>query len=57
MKRFGIYLVRWVLSGFVMLPFMLLFEYLGITLSVNIILGQLIGACIFYKIDSWIFKS
>lgn len=57
MKRFGIYLVRWVLSGFVMLPFMLLFEYLGITLSANIILGQLIGACIFYKIDSWIFKS
>ena len=57
MKRFSIYLLRWILSGFVMLPFMLLFEYLGITLSVNIILGQLIGACIFYKIDSWIFKS
>ena len=57
MKGYGIYLVRWVLSGFVMLPFMLLFEYLGITLSANIILGQLIGACIFYKIDSWIFKS
>ena len=57
MKRFGIYLVRWVLSGFVMLPFMMLFESLGLELEYNIIAGQLIGACIFYKIDSWIFKS
>ena len=56
-RQFIIYVIRWIISGFVMLPFMLLFEYLGITLSVNIILGQLIGACIFYKIDSWIFKS
>jgi hypothetical protein len=57
MKRFSIYLLRWILSGFVMLPFMMLFEALGLELAYNIILGQLIGACIFYKLDSLIFTK
>lgn len=56
MKRFTIYLIRWIISGFVMLPFMMLFEALGLELAYNIILGQLIGACIFYKLDALIFK-
>lgn len=57
MKRFVIYVIRWIISGFVMLPFMLFFEALGLELAYNIILGQLIGACIFYKLDSWIFAN
>lgn len=57
MKRFSIYLLRWILSGFVMLPFMMFFESLGVELWLNIILGQLIGACIFYKLDTWIFTK
>lgn len=40
-----------------MLPFMMLFEALGLELAYNIILGQLIGACIFYKIDRFIFTK
>lgn len=56
MKRFAIYLIRWIMSGFVMLPFMMFFEALGLELAYNIILGQLIGACIFYKLDALIFK-
>lgn len=55
-KRFSIYLLRWIISGFVMLPFMMFFEALGLGLAYNIILGQLIGACIFYKLDALIFK-
>lgn len=57
MKRFGIYVLRWIVSGFVMLPFMMLFESLGLELEYNIIVGQLIGACIFYKIDRFIFTK
>jgi hypothetical protein len=57
MKRFYLYLARWIFSGFVMLPFMMFFESLGADLWLNIILGQLIGACIFYKLDSLIFKQ
>lgn len=56
MKTFGIYVLRWIVSGFVMLPFMMLFEALGLELTYNIIAGQLIGACIFYKLDALIFK-
>lgn len=57
MKTFGIYVLRWIVSGFVMLPFMMLFESLGLDLEYNIIVGQLIGACIFYKIDRFIFTK
>lgn len=56
MKRFSIYVLRWIVSGFVILPFMMLFESLGLDLEYNIIVGQLIGACIFYKLDALIFK-
>lgn len=57
MKRFVVYLIRWIVSGFVMLPFMMLFESLGLELEYNILVGQLIGACIFYKLDRWIFTK
>lgn len=44
-------------SAVVMLPFMLLFEYVGLSLTLNLILGQTIGALIFFKIDKYIFKT
>ena len=57
MKLFAIYWLRWIVSAFVMLPFMLLFEYLGLGLTLNLLVGQTIGAIIFFKIDRWIFKN
>lgn len=54
--KFAVYLIRWIISGFVMLPFMLIMKYYDILFSVNVIIGQIIGAFIFYKIDGMIFK-
>lgn len=56
-KKYFVYLLRWLISAFVMMPFMLFFEYLGITLTVNLILGQIIGSVLFFKIDDFIFKK
>ena len=56
-KRFAVYLFRWLISAFVMMPFMILFEQLGISIALNLILGQIIGAIIFFKIDSFIFSK
>lgn len=54
--KFAVYLIRWIISGFIMLPFMLIMKYYDVPFSVNVIIGQIIGAFIFYKIDSMIFK-
>lgn len=54
--KFAVYVVRWIISGFVMLPFMLMMKYYDVPFSVNVITGQIIGAFIFYKIDGMIFK-
>ena len=54
--KFAVYVVRWIISGFVMLPFMLIMKYYDVPFSVNVITGQIIGAFIFYKIDGMIFK-
>lgn len=56
-KKFAVYLFRWLVSAFVMMPFMMLFEHLGISIALNLILGQIIGALIFFKIDSLIFQK
>ena len=56
-KKYFVYLFRWLISAFVMMPFMVFFEYIGITLTVNLILGQIIGSLIFFKIDDFIFKK
>lgn len=45
------------ISAAVMLPFMLLFERLGLGLTLNLVVGQTVGALIFFKIDKWIFKG
>ena len=56
-KKYFVYLLRWLISAFVMMPFMIFFEYLGITLTLNLILGQIIGSTLFFKIDDFIFKK
>lgn len=56
-KKYFVYLLRWLISAFVMMPFMIFFEYLGITLTLNVILGQIIGSVLFFKIDNFIFKK
>jgi hypothetical protein len=38
-----------------MMPFMIGLEMLGLPLWLNLMIGQFIGACIFYSIDQWIF--
>jgi len=55
-KRYGIYHLRWQVSAWVMLPFMMLLEA-HLPLWGNLMLGQFIGALIFYPIDTFIFKS
>ena len=55
--KFAVYVVRWIISGFVMLPFMLIMKCYDVPFSANVIIGQIIGAFIFYKIDGMIFKN
>ncbi|BDQ29347.1 hypothetical protein [Helicobacter ailurogastricus] len=56
-RLFLIYWVRWMVSAVVMLPFMLLFEWMHTPLWLNLFIGQTIGAIIFFKIDKFIFRS
>ena len=56
-NKYFVYLFRWLISAFVMMPLMIFFEYIGITLTLNLILGQIIGSLIFFKIDDFIFKK
>jgi hypothetical protein len=55
-KQYGIYLGRWVISAFVMMPIMILLESF-LPLWGNLIVGQIFGSLIFFKIDKWIFKE
>ena len=56
-KKFAIYFTRWQISALVMMPFMLGLEMLGLPLWLNLMVGQAIGAFIFFEIDKWIFKD
>ena len=58
-RQFFIYICRWIISGVVMTPFMKVFECVfgNGYLFCNIIIGQIIGAFIFWKIDKSIFKK
>lgn len=56
-QLFLMYYGRWMLSAIVMLPFMLLFEYLNIGLALNLFLGQTVGTLIFFGIDKYIFNN
>ena len=55
MKRYLIYLLRWQISGIVMMPVLMLCTKLGTILSV--VIAQLIGSIIFWFIDKKIFKG
>ena len=55
-KQYAIYLTRWVMSGIVMLPVMLFLESI-LPLWGNLLVGQVFGSLIFFKIDKWIFKE
>jgi hypothetical protein len=52
--KFFIYLIRWQISGLVMMPVLTIMNYGVIT---NVIIAQMIGAVIFYKLDEWILKD
>lgn len=54
--KFAVYVIRWIISGVVMLPFMLIMKYYDVPFAANVIIGQIIGAFIFYKIDGMIFR-
>jgi len=56
MAQIVIYYFRWLISAFVMMPFMLYFEKKKYPLWKNLIIGQSIGALIFFFIDKWIFS-
>ena len=57
MKTKIIYYMRWIVSGFVMLPVMSWFESLGLSLGLNLFLGQSFGSLVFYNIDKNIFNK
>lgn len=54
---FAVYWLRWLFSAMVMMPFMIFFQYLGLSLFWNLLLGQTIGSVIFFKIDKFIFNT
>ena len=41
--KFAVYSTRWIMSGFVMLPFMLIMKYYDVPFAANVIIGQIIG--------------
>lgn len=53
-KKFMVYFTRWQASAWIMMPFMVLFEYLGLSLWLNLLIGQAIGSFIFFEIDKFI---
>ena len=55
-KTYGIYLVRWLVSAGAMMPVMIFLESI-LPLWANLIVGQIFGSIIFFKIDKWIFSD
>ena len=54
-KRYGIYHLRWQISAFVMLGPMIVLQMFGLPLWLNLMVGQFIGAIIFFEVDKRIF--
>lgn len=54
-KLYLTYFLRWQISTVVMMPFMLILEYLGLGVALNLIIAQCIGSLIFFRIDKYIF--
>jgi len=55
-KQYGIYHLRWQISAFVMMGPMIVLQAFGLPLWLNLMVGQFIGALIFFEIDKRIFK-
>lgn len=53
MKRFFVYLFRWQLSTLILAPVVALFSNAWVAAFV----ANLIGGCIFYWVDRWIFNT
>lgn len=58
MNKLSVYLIRWQISGFIMLiPFQIM-NMIGIhDNTINMIIASFIGGLIFYPIDKSIFKK
>lgn len=54
MKQFIFYLIRWQLSSPILA---ICLQYLGFSTLINTIIANLVGGCIFYGIDKFIFKE
>ena len=55
MKKFFLYLVRWQLSSPILAVCMVWMG--GWKVAIATIVANLIGGCIFFWVDSWIFKE
>ena len=55
-KRYFEYHGRWQVSGWFMIPILYFIEDLGKPLYIDIMIAQLIGAIVFWKIDKWLFE-
>ena len=55
MKKFFLYLVRWQLSSPILAVCMMWMG--GWNVAIATIVANLIGGCIFFWVDSWIFKE
>ncbi len=53
-KKWLVYMIRWQISGFVMLPFMAFLEA-NLPLWANLMVGSLFGGMIFWYVDKKIF--
>jgi len=56
-KQYGIYHLRWQISALVMMLPMIFLQAIGLPLWLNLMVGQFIGALIFFEIDRRIFGS
>ena len=55
-KKFMVYFLRWQISAWVMLPFMMVLSA-SLPLWANLMIGQAIGSLIFWEVDKLIFNS
>ena len=54
-KQYAVYHFRWQISAIVMMAPMIILQALGLPLWLNLMIGQFIGAIIFFEIDRRIF--
>ena len=55
MRKFLLYACRWQLSSFILAPCLILLGALGEWPAT--VIANLIGACVFYAVDKYIFKE